>query len=205
MHDLVLSVADWLSAQPPVAILGVLFLVAVVENILPVIPGDTFIVLAGSIAGFGIVGFVPTLLVATVGGIVGFVVMYELGKKVGDIVDNPKRLPWVSRSAVSRVREWLRRWGYGAVGANRFLSGARSVIALSAGISRLDRVPTIIWASASAFVWTLLLVVAGYQLGANWTEVLGWLKLHGRVVFLGILLAIAGYWLFRWRQRPSRQ
>lgn len=204
MFDLVPAVADWLAAQSPYAIWGILFLVTVVENILPIIPGDTFIVLAGSIAGLGIVGVVPTLCVATVGGIVGFVVMYELGKRAGNVADDPNRLRWVSRPALEKMRRWLRRWGYGVVGANRFLSGARSVVALAAGISELDRAQTILWASVSAFVWTLLLVVLGYELGTHWTDVVDWLQLHGKVVTGGILVLILGYVLVQLRRRVSR-
>src|SRR5690606_18981265 len=83
------------------------------------------------------------------------------------------------------------------VALNRFLSGARSVIALLVGASDLRVGTTALLATLSAAVWTALLTYAGYAVGANWAVILDWLRAYGQVVTAVVLLIGVG-WGARW-------
>jgi membrane protein DedA with SNARE-associated domain len=183
--------ADWLQALPPGWVYAVLLAIAYGENLVPPIPGDVAVVIGGSLVGLGLIAFAPAVGVATLGGALGFMTMYAVGKKLGDAVEDPRRVRWIPKGPVRTAKGWLQRWGYGVVAANRFLSGARSVIALLVGASDLRAGPTAFCATLSAAVWTGLLTYAGYAVGANWAAVLPWLRTYGQAITAVVLLVAA--------------
>ena len=198
----------WLQGLPPLGIYAVLFAVAYGENLVPPIWGDTVIVLCGSFVGLGVVGFVPTVALATLGGALGFMSVFVIGRRLGDAIHDPTRLRWIPRAPVAKAERWIERWGYGVIAANRFLAGGRSVIGLLAGASTMRWAPSALWSSLSAFVWSALLVWGGAVLGAEWTRVLEWLATYGRVVtvVLGLIAAVAILrWYRRRRTNPPRR
>lgn len=205
MFDSVQQFADWLQSLPPGWIYAVLLAIAYGENVVPPIPGDVAVVVGGYLVGLGAIAFAPAVGVATLGGALGFMTMYAAGVWLGDAVEDPRRIRWIPKGAVRAAKGWLRRWGYGVVAANRFLSGARSVIALLVGASELRAWPTALFATLSAAVWTGLLTYAGYAVGANWDVILGWLRTYGQAVTAVVVLVavvLVGRWW--WRRRFAR-
>ena len=200
--------ASWLGALPPLGIYLVLFAISVGENVVPPIPGDVAVVIAGSLVGFGTVALVPTFGIAVAGSVLGFLAMYAVGRRLGDAIGDPERMRWLPKGPVATVEGWLSRWGYGVVAANRFLSGGRSVIALLAGASGLRLPPTALWSTVSSLLWTGVLVGAGYAVGSEWDRVLGGLRLYGKAVTLGLALlalAVAARWALRRRGAGRRK
>lgn len=196
--------ATWMGALPPLGIYLVLFGISVGENLIPPVPGDVAIVVAGSLVGFGTVSFIPTFSIAVVGSVIGFLAMYEVGRQLGEAIHDPDRLRWIPSGPLETVARWLDRWGYGVVAANRFLSGGRSVIALLVGASELRLVPTALWATLSALLWTAILVGSGYMVGSEWERVIPWMRAYGKTVTAGLAL-IGLAMTVRWWVRRRRQ
>ena len=205
MEALAADFVDWLRALPPGGIYAVLFAVAYGENIVPPIWGDTVIVLCGSLVGLGTLAFVPTLALSALGGALGFLTVFAVGRRLGAAVHDPTRLRWIPRGPVRRAERWLERWGYAVVAANRFLSGGRSVIGLLAGASDLRWAPTALWATASAVAWSGLLLWGGAALGSRWERVLDWLAAYGRVVTVALVAVLAAWAVRRWRARNGEE
>ena len=201
MEALVLDFVDWFRSLPPAGIYAVLLGVAYGENLVPPIWGDTVIVLCGSLVGLGVLAFLPTVALSALGGAAGFVTVFAVGRRLGDAIHDPTRWRWIPRGPVASAERWLGRWGYGVVAANRFLAGGRAVIGLLAGASGLRWAPTVVWATVSATVWSLLLVWAGSVLGSQWERVLGWLETYGRVVTAALVLLGAVVLVRRRRRR----
>jgi len=190
MADLVSDFVTWMEALPPLWAYGVVFLIAYGENVVPPIPGDLIVVFGGYLAGLGQLNLIVVILLSTLGGALGFMSMYGVGYWLGEAVLKPDRLTWLPQGQFEKAQRWLQRWGYGVVAANRFLSGARSVISLTVGMARMSPWATMWWCTFSAAVWTALISYAGYAVGDNWRIVVEYLRLYGRFV-LGVLLLIA--------------
>lgn len=196
----------WLEGLSPLWAYAAILAIAYGENVVPPVPGDMVVVFGGYLAGIGQLDLPVVVLLGTLGGAAGFMTMFALGYRVGDAVMAPDRLTWLPKDQVHRVHGWLHRWGYGVVAANRFLSGARSVISLAVGMAHMAPGRTFVWATFSALVWTLLITWAGYAVGENWEAVRGWLAAYGRVMVTLLLLAaavVAGRWWWR-RRRMNR-
>ncbi len=195
MDEVIGDVVQWMEAMPPLWAYAVILGIAYGENVIPPIPGDMIVVFGGYLAGLGTLSFPVVVLLSTLGGALGFMTVYAVGRRYGPAV--LERATWLPEEQVDRARAWIRRWGYGVVAANRFLSGARSVISLTVGMAHMDPWKTAGWATFSAAVWTTLIVYAGYVVGENWEVVGGYLRTYGRIV-LGVLLLIALVQFGRW-------
>ncbi len=188
---------EWLRGLPPGGIYAVLLVVAWGENVVPPIPGDLVVVVAGSFVALGLIGLVPTFVIASIGSVLGFLTVYAVGRRLGVAVHDPTRLRFIPRGALTTVTAWLEKWGMGVIAANRFLSGGRAVIGLLAGASRLPAGRVALWATVSALAWNVILVGGGYALGTQWKRVIVALEQYGRVVSL-LLVVVAFAWGVRW-------
>jgi membrane protein DedA with SNARE-associated domain len=203
--DLVSDFVTWMEALPPLWAYCIVLVIAYGENVVPPIPGDLIVVFGGYLAGLGQLHLGVVVLLSTIGGALGFMSMYAIGYRLGEAVLDPDRLRWIPQEQIDKAQRWIQRWGYGVVAANRFLSGARSVISLTVGMARMSPGWTAWWCTVSAAVWTALIAYAGYAVGENWRVVVEYLRLYGRFV-LAVLFLIALGLLIRayWRRQPPK-
>jgi len=191
----------WMQGLSPLWAYATLFVIAYGENVAPPIPGDMVVVFGGYLAGVGQLHLGVVIVLSTIGGALGFMTMFELGRRLGRSVFATERR-WVPQEGVEKAQRWLHRYGYGVIAANRFLSGARSVISLTAGVAGMEPWRTCGWATVSAFVWTGLISYAGYAVGENWAIVVTYLRAYGRVI-LTLLVLVGVIFLIRWAWRRS--
>lgn len=179
-----------LQSVDPAAILALVFAIAFIENIFPPSPSDVLIVFGGSLVGIGRVGFLEVLLSATAGSTSGFVLMYAIGKAFGRKIIERGKLPFVPLDSLHVVEGWFRKYGYGLIVANRFLSGTRAVISFFAGVSEMQIVPTTMLCALSALAWNAILVTGGYYLGNNWERIGFYLNMYSGIVTSVIVVVI---------------
>lgn len=206
MSEILHDIVAWMEGLSAFWIYATVFAVAYLENVVPPIPGDMVVVFGGYLVGVGRVEFIPVVALATVAGALGFMTMYAVGRLVGEAVLDPQRLRWIPKQAAWRVRDWLKRYGYGVVAANRFLSGARSVIALMVGVSGMRPAPTALWATVSAAVWIGIIAYLGVVVGDNWAVIGEWLKRYSQWVTGALVIGLALYvGVGAWRRRTSQR
>lgn len=207
MEELFRDLIEWMTAIRPFWAYVIILLIAYGENVLPPIPGDLVVVFGGYLAGIGRLSLAMVITLSAIGGAIGFMSMYAIGRHIGDAVFDPKRLRWLPKKRIGKARDWLHRWGYGVVAANRFLSGARSVIALTVGMAKMNAWQTAAFAMLSATVWCALISYAGFAVGENWEVVGEYLRSYGNVVvgllLLVILVQVLRHYLKRRRGRVT--
>lgn len=187
----------WMEALPPIWAYVTLLIIAYGENVVPPIPGDMVVVFGGYMAGVGLLDLWLVIVISTAGGAAGFMTVYEVGRRVGHAAIESERYGWLPRSGFEKARRWMERYGYGVVAANRFLSGARSVISLTVGAAQMKPGPTLLWSTVSAALWCTLIASGGYVVGDNWRLVVEYLRAYGRWM-LALLAVVAVIALVRW-------
>ncbi|MEU8185333.1 DedA family protein [Micromonospora sp. NPDC049047] len=162
-------VAAVIEAMGPV---GVALLVAL-ESIVPPIPSEIVLALAGFLAHEGQFNVLLVGLAATVGSLVGALVLYWLGAALGE--ERLKRwldhIPLVDRDDLEKADRWFERHGRWAVLFGRVVPVVRSLVSVPAGANRMPLGEFILLTTIGSGLWNGLIVGAGYALGSRWQDV----------------------------------
>jgi len=205
MGDLLLDIVAWMSSLPPVWAYVIILGIAWLENVIPPIPGDMVVVFGGYMAGLTLLNPWMVIVLATVGGTLGFMSMYAIGFRLGVQLLDPDRYRWLPKRRIQIVQDKLRDQGFALVAANRFLSGLRSVISLTVGMAHMDTSRTWFWSSVSSLAWCALLTGAGVVVGENWETVSGYLQAWGGLIMAVIVIFVLVQVIRYHRSRTSGQ
>ncbi|MEX2641083.1 MAG: DedA family protein [Balneolales bacterium] len=191
MDQLIHDFLDWVWHQPAISIYVILFIIAWLENIIPPVPGDIVVILAGYLAAEGIVSFFTVLALTTIGSVIGFMTLFALGWFWGDEIKYKKNKFWlfkyVRMKYYVRTKAWMNRWGQGVILANRFLAGTRSVISLTAGMVQTRVDYTIASSLVSSLACNFLLMVCGWIIREKWEIIGRYLDIYGIVVVVVVI------------------
>jgi membrane protein DedA with SNARE-associated domain len=182
-----------------------LALLLVLENLFPPIPSEVVLPLAGFFVGRGDFTFWAALLAATIGATAGALVLYGLGQWGGRaLVLRYGKWLRVDEEGLDRAEGWFARHGDPLVLGARVVPGARSVVSIPAGTSRMRLLRFTVLIAVGSAVWNAVLIGAGYALGANWDRVSGWVGSYSDAV-LAVVVAAAFLYLVirRFRRRKS--
>lgn len=180
--------------------LGGVFLLMLLENIVPAIPSELILPMAGFDAARGLMNPVLAALVGGAGSALGGIVWYLVGRWVGlerlvRLAARMGRWAAVTPRQLERGEWWFERWGAWIVGVGRCLPGVRGYICIPAGVARMPFARFLIWSSVGALAWSSLLVGAGMALNKHYGEVEQWVDPATEVVlalcFLAYVLRVA--------------
>lgn len=166
-----------------------LFVSSLGENLFPPMPGDTFVILGAFLAGRGQMAILPAYLATTAGSLLGFMLLFILGRRLGRTFFEGRHGRFFSVEHLRQVEVWFARYGYRVIAINRFLSGVRAVVSLAAGIAAMDGKKVFTLALVSCLVWNAALMALGIWVGEHWQLVL---RSYQRIIGGVILLIIIG-------------
>ena len=155
------------------------FLLMLVENLIPAIPSELILPLAGYEAALG--AFDPWLaaLVGAAASVIGGVVWYAVGRWLGlsrlrALAGWGGRWMAITPDEIDRAGAWFARWGPAAVCLGRALPGVRGVVCIPAGISRMPFWSFLLWSSIGASLWSVVLVFSGTLLRSHYLLLERW-------------------------------
>lgn len=190
------SLATWVQdVIEQLGYLGVALLV-VLENVFPPIPSEIVLPFAGFVAQQGSESVVLMILAATVGSVIGALIMYWIAAIIGDerLHAFTRRFgKWVQirEADLTRAEEWFDRHAMSAVLVGRCVPLIRSVVSIPAGFRRMKLIPYIAYTFLGSLVWNIALVGAGAVLGENWERVEPVVATFQWIVIVVILAGIA--------------
>ena len=190
------SLATWVQdVIEQLGYLGVALLV-VLENVFPPIPSEIVLPFAGFVAQQGSDSVVLMILAATVGSVIGALIMYWIAAIIGDerLHAFTRRFgKWVQirEADLTRAEEWFDRHAMSAVLVGRCVPLIRSVVSIPAGFRRMKLIPYIAYTFLGSLVWNIALVGAGAVLGENWERVEPVVATFQWIVIVVILAGLA--------------
>ncbi|WP_245156005.1 DedA family protein [Nocardioides sp. 503] len=199
------SLLDWLvGLMRAVGAPGVGFATAL-ETVFPPVPSEAVLPLAGYTASQGHYGLVAAIAWATAGSLVGALVLYHAGARLGPqrLSAVAERVPLLHARDVERAMEWFDRHGRTAVLLGRLVPGVRSLISIPAGVNRMPLLQFAGYTTAGSLLWNGLLIGAGYELGAQWHVVEARAGEISNVVYVLLALVVVWFVVRRWRRRRS--
>jgi membrane protein DedA with SNARE-associated domain len=188
-----------------VGYLGVALWVAIESVIIP-IPSELILPFAGFLVGEGdaiepLTGgpwqYWLVVLAGTIGATLGALVAYGIGAWGGrPLIERWGRLLGITADDLDRMDAFFLRHGQAASFFGRMLPVIRSLVSFGAGVARMPLGPFVVFTFLGSLPWTMLLVFAGVQLGANWDAVGGVLKqFEYAIVALLVVIALAWVWV----------
>jgi membrane protein DedA with SNARE-associated domain len=201
------SLATWVQdVIEQLGYLGVALLV-VLENVFPPIPSEIVLPFAGFVAQRGSDSVVLMILAATVGSVIGALIMYWIAAVIGDErlhAFTRKFGKWVQirEADLTRAEEWFDRHAVSAVLVGRCVPLIRSVVSIPAGFRRMKLIPYIAYTFLGSLVWNIALVGAGAILGENWERVEPVVAAFQWIVIVLVVAAVTrlAYTFFRRRR-----
>ncbi len=170
---------------------GVFVLIALANLHLP-IPSELVLPLAGSLVAQGRFSFFA-VLVATTGSLVGALVLYGLGRRLGEenlrrFVGRFGRLAFVYESDLDKASGWFERHGAKAVIIARLVPGVGNLISVPAGIGRMPVWRFVAYTALGSALWNGAFVGLGWALGSQWRLV----RQYAHILQYLVMVAVAG-------------
>lgn len=197
------NILSFITGLSPFWIYIALFFFAYIENVFPPSPSDLVVVIGGSLIAANSIHFIPTLLITTIGSVLGFMTLFFIGSKLDRKVIRTGKLKFISTEGLDKTELWFNRYGYFIIFANRFLPGTRSVISFFAGLSELNAKKTTILATGSAFIWNAIIIYLGIVFGNNIKIVDKYLSTYSNIV-IGATIIIVLFFLIKYFIKKSR-
>ncbi|TFV86549.1 DedA family protein [Blastococcus sp. CT_GayMR16] len=137
------------------------------ETIIPPIPSEAVLGLAGILINDGRMSIVPVILFATLGSILGAIFFYYVGLALGPRRSHAflDRLPLVETEDVDRTFAWFERHGRSAVFLGRMVPIVRSFISVPAGVVRMPIGQFLVFTAGGSLIWNTVLVSIGVAAG----------------------------------------
>ena len=170
------------------------------ETVIPPIPSEAVLGLAGVLIRSGDMQVVPVVLAATAGSVLGAVFFYYVGRTLGPRRSHLflDRLPLVETEDVDKTFEWFARHGRSAVFFGRMVPIVRSFVSVPAGVVRMPLGQFLLFTAAGSLLWNSLLIGLGVAAGKFVQDNLRYLD------YVVVVAAVAAVAWFVWRKLSGR-
>lgn len=153
---------------------------------------------AGFLSGVGILNIWVVILVGTVGNVIGSLLAYWLGQKMGEEWIRKAIRKWgrwflIKESEFDTALNWFHKYGQGITFGSRLLPILRTFISLPAGIAKMDAKLFALLTLVGSFIWSGILAFIGLKLGQNWALVEPYFRKFQYIIIAGFLALIVLY------------
>ncbi len=185
-----------LSAIENTGYLGVFSLMALESAGIPV-PSEIIMPFSGFLVTTGRFSLWLVILWATVGNLLGSLVLYIIGCYGGRrFILKYGRYFFFSEQELNKSDEWFKKYGSPAIFFGRMLPIVRTYISLPAGVTKISLPKFVIYTFIGSLPWNFALAYIGVALGQNWKEIEVYFQRFDYLILILILLGI-GWWLWR--------
>jgi membrane protein DedA with SNARE-associated domain len=138
------------------------------------------------------------VIVATLGNTCGSLIAYAIGAWGGrPFLERYGRYLLIRPHEIELAERFFERYGAATAFFSRLLPIVRTFISFPAGVARMPLRRFIVYSTAGALLWSMLLVFAGQQLGARWLDIRHALQPFDLAIAVGAVgLAVLFVW---WR------
>lgn len=171
MLELVTQAFDWLkdfSSSPWFYL--IIFVIAVLDSVLPIVPSETLVIIGGVSAGLGNLWIPLVIVVAATGAFIGDNASYLLGREASDWVMRRQTRTEKGTKRMAAIVEQVHERGGLLLITARFIPGGRTALTLSCGVTRQPRKWFVGWAAVAAIIWGHYAALLGFIGGKSFED-----------------------------------
>jgi len=169
---------------------GIFSLMLLESSSLP-IPSEIILPFAGYLISQGQLNFGVSILIATLAGVLGSLIDYQIGRKGIDLIARQRILGRLvfDEARLETAEKWFKKYGILAVFLSRLVPAFRTLISFPAGAMRMPLPKFVTFTAVGCLVWNATLTYIGVYLGANWRRVAD--LLHYAIIGVAAAVLIA--------------
>lgn len=179
----------------------VIFLAAALESAAFLglfVPGESLVLVTGFLAAQGTLDLDVSIWTITLGAFVGDSLGYELGRRLDRAtLIRYGRHVGLTEERVDKADAFFQKHGGKSVFLGRFIGFARAIVPFLAGSTRMRYRVFFPFNVLGAGIWSSVLVLLGYFLGASWQHAARWVGAASLVLGGFIVFCIVLVWLHR--------
>lgn len=166
VSDFIADLTEWIDdVSSNWWFLLVIFVIALLDSVLPIVPSETTVIAGGVAAGAGNQSLALVILAGALGAFCGDNLAYTIGDRF-----RPRVGRWAERKAgratkLERAGAQIRRRGGLLLITARFIPGGRTLLTISSGLTHQPRLWFAAWVGVAAVIWATYAAVLGYLFG----------------------------------------
>ncbi len=148
----------------------IIFTVAMLDSVLPIVPGETTVIVGGVAAGVGDQNLALVIFAGAFGAFVGDNLAYTIGDKFKGLVNR-----WADRRPERRARldgagRQIRKRGGLLLITARFIPGGRTILTVSSGVTQQPRRWFVFWITVAVVIWASYAAILGFVFGKQFED-----------------------------------
>jgi membrane-associated protein len=177
-------------------IYALLFAIIFVETglvVMPFLPGDSLLFVAGAIAAVGGLDLVALMALLTTAAVLGDAVNYSIGRTIGDRVFSWENSRWFNRSAFDKAHSFYEKYGPITIVLGRFMPFIRTFAPFVAGVAHMRYSVFVFYNITGGVIWVCSLTSLGFLIGDH-----PWVKSNFSLVALAMIIipGLPALWIF---------
>ena len=177
-------------------IYALLFAIIFVETgvvVMPFLPGDSLLFVAGAVASLGGMSLPVLMILLSIAAIAGDAVNYSVGRRIGLKVFSWQDSRWFNKSAFDKTHAFYEKHGPITIVVGRFMPFIRTFTPFVAGVAQMTYPRFAIYNVIGGILWVCSLTTIGFLVGNN-----PWVKSHFSIVALALIIvpSLPAIWVF---------
>lgn len=165
---------------------AILFAIIFVETglvVMPFLPGDSLLFVAGAIAAIGGMNLALLMVLLTTAAILGDAVNFSIGSRVGPAVFRWEDSRFFNKAAFDRTHAFYEKHGGITIIVARFLPFVRTFAPFVAGVAQMTYAKFALYNVVGAILWVCGITTIGYLVGNH-----PWVQEHFSWVALALII-----------------
>ena len=185
---------------------ALLFLIIFVETglvVMPFLPGDSLLFVAGALAGAGLMNYPLLMGLLLAAAVLGNQTNYSFGRAIGPRVFGWEQSRWFNKRAFEQAHAFYEKYGGITIVAARFMPFLRTFAPFVAGVAVMTRRKFSFYDVTGGALWVGSLVSAGYLFGNIPWVAQNLSTIIWAMILIPGLVILLGAWRARRRQQRA--
>ena len=174
------------------------FILMMLNSALVPIPYEVTMPFAGYLTQIGAFSLPLVILFGSLGDLTGALIAYAIGYYLEEtvilnLINKYGKFILLSEHEYLKAVSMYKKYGSGITFFSRLLPGVRSFISVPAGLSEMKLPKFMLFTFLGSLVWTTILALVGYYLGAHWDSIAPIYSKFQLVIVVVFVLLVAYY------------
>lgn len=187
-----------------VGYLGIFFLMVLESAMIP-IPSEIIMPFSGFLVSAGKFGPILVVLAGSLGNLVGSILTYYFGLKVGRaFIIKYGKYVFFKKEHLEFTERLFKNYGDKISFIGRLLPVIRTYVSLPAGIGRTNFIKFVFYTLIGSLIWNSVLTFAGMQLGNNWKNIDRY-SIYLDIVTICIIVGFSAWLVLKFKKGREKQ